>query len=167
MEKLYICDPTKATSCNKRNCYINGGACYQTKDSSLAVAPTTDRLSGLIEQQRSLQQALGYDILAMTTEQRVEYIKEYAQHLDGEMFEMMRELPYFKSWKKYSESEEAQAWMLAKARSEWVDVLHFFLNITIALGFTPEELYVMFFMKNHVNYERQEDTANYKKCMEE
>jgi len=126
-----------------------------------------DKLQALISKQAELQQNLGYDFSNMTAEEHVEYIKEYAQHLDGETFEMMRELPYFKSWKKYPDTEEAQNIMFAKARLEWIDVLHFFLNITIALGFTADELYAMFCEKNGINYERQEDTTNYKKCMED
>lgn len=123
-----------------------------------------DKLKALIETQAQFQKDLGYDFANMDPDRRVEYIKEYAQHLDGEMFEMMRELPYFKSWKKYPTDEEAQNYMFAKAREELVDALHFFLNVIVALGFTADELYHMYCEKNGINYARQEDQENYKKC---
>ena len=124
-----------------------------------------NKLAELLSKQARLQHELGYGISEMSSQERVAYIKEYAQHLDGETFEMLRELPYFKSWKKYPDSEEAQNLMFAAARKEWIDALHFFLNITIALGFNADELFEMFCDKNGINYERQEDTENYKPCV--
>lgn len=129
--------------------------------------PKQDKLDMLVEIQSNLQSTLGYTFKDMSSVDRVSYIKEYAQHLDGEMFEMMRELPYFKSWKKYPESIEAQQVMFAKAKLEWADVLHFFLNITLALGFTADELFAMFCEKNSINHERQSDHNNYKPCIGE
>jgi dimeric dUTPase (all-alpha-NTP-PPase superfamily) len=126
-----------------------------------------DKLVGLMTKQRQLQEDLGYNFETMTKEERSAYIKEYAQHTDHEIHEMLQELPFFKSWKKYNTDPEAMALAYAKSRKEWVDVLHFFLNVTIALGFTPDELYHMYMDKHQENYSRQEDTSNYKKCVED
>jgi|WetSurMetagenome_2_1015567.scaffolds.fasta_scaffold894782_1 hypothetical protein len=126
-----------------------------------------DMLVGLMTKQKQLQEDLGYNFANMTEEQRTAYIKEYVLHTDHEMHEMLQELPYFKSWKKYGTDREYLQGAHAKARKEWVDVLHFFLNVTIALGFTPEELFQMYMNKHDENYERQQDTKNYKKCVED
>lgn len=120
-----------------------------------------DRLAVLFGMQKALQTELGYNFDSMTDEERSAYIKEYAQHLDHEMHEMLQELPFFKSWKKYPKYD------LTLAREEFADALHFFLNCAIGLGLTAESLFNMFMDKNAINYERQEDTENYKKCVEE
>lgn len=134
------------------------------KDSELG---RVDNLRTLFETQAKLQASLGYDISSMDTETRTAYIKEYVLHCEDEMHEMLRELPYLKPWKKYPDTEAAQNIMYAKARKEWIDALHFFLNISLALGFTAGELFSMYCIKNGINYDRQQDTQNYKKCLEE
>jgi dimeric dUTPase (all-alpha-NTP-PPase superfamily) len=125
-----------------------------------------DMLVGLLNQQQKLEEDLGYNLNTMTLEERAAFIKEYVMHTDHEMHEMLQELPFFKSWKKYSTDEETTQIAYAKARKEWIDVLHFFLNVTLGLGFTPEELYVMYQEKHDENYRRQQDRNNYKKCVE-
>lgn len=172
MPEFYICDPDKNTECSKTNCCISGGSCLRTMKPAYAQTDLSgmrcvDTLHAMINKQVTLQNALGYTFSCMTPKQRAEYIFEYERHMTHEVHEMLQELPYFKAWKKYSTSDEANAVAFAKARAEWIDVLHFFLNISIALGFTADEMFAMYCNKNGINYDRQKDTTNYKKCMEE
>lgn len=125
-----------------------------------------DKLQELLKTQGDFQVALGYKVSDMTSEERTAYIKEYILHFEDEAHEMLRELPHFKPWKKYSTNEEEVNQRLAAARLEWIDALHFFLNVTIALGFSAEELFRMYCDKHNINHERQEDADNYKKCKE-
>lgn len=123
-----------------------------------------DRLDAMLLQQKELQKRLGYNFKEMSVEETVAYIKEYSIHLTQELHEAMYELPHFKPWKKYSEEDYLSR--VNSARAEWIDVLHFFLNITIALGFDADKLFKDFEAKHTENYQRQQNTADYKKCVE-
>lgn len=124
----------------------------------------SDKLDSMFDMQEATQKMLGYSIDAMTAEERTAYIKEYALHMEHEMHEMLQELPYFKKWKKYAIDNDTCDDMLEKAQQEWADVTHFFLNISLALGFTPCMLLDMYATKNKTNHNRQKDTDNYKPC---
>lgn len=126
-----------------------------------------DTLDTMLKLQRTLQEKLGYDFNNMSDKQIVEYIKEYSLHMEHEMHEMLAELPFFKSWKKYNDNVDDFAYMFKKAEAEWIDVLHFFLNISIALGFDANYMFEAYIDKNAVNYNRQNDTETYKPCVEE
>lgn len=123
-----------------------------------------DRLEEMFAKQSNLQKALGYDLQSMSTEERVAYIKEYALHLEHEIHEMLQELPFFKAWKHYPDNDTTKLNMIKAAQQEWADVTHFFLNVSLALGFDAEYLMWLFLDKNAINHTRQQDTA-YKKCV--
>ena len=125
-----------------------------------------DRLDEMFNKQEELQQALGYIFEYMNTEERVDYIKEYSLHLEHELHEMLQELPFFKSWKVYPEDEQTTADKFRAAQQEWADVTHFFLNVSLALGFNAEYLMWLFLDKNAINHNRQQK-ADYKRCVEE
>lgn len=131
----------------------------------MEVTYEADKLEFLLQQQAYLQMKMGYWFDAMTEEQRTAYIKEYAMHLEHEMHEMLQELPYFKPWKKYDTAAPIVEANLKAAREEWADVLHHFLNITLALGMNADDLCKLYEDKQKVNYARQADTANYKPCV--
>ena len=78
---------------------------------------------------------------------------------------MLQELPHFKPWKKYDTSAAAVEANLKAAREEWADVLHHFLNITLALGMSADDLCDLYSKKQKINYDRQADKANYKPCV--
>lgn len=124
-----------------------------------------DKLTNMMVLQKEAQRKHGYDFDTMTQEERSAYIKEYTQHLSVESGEMLKELPYFKPWKSYS--EHANATQMSYSRAEFADMLHFFINVALGLGFTADELYREFLKKHKINYKRQNDTANYKPCTSE
>lgn len=125
---------------------------------------STDKLDRLFAMQAAFQHELGYSIADLGKKERSAFIIEYAVHTEHELHEMLQELPYFKSWKKYDVADYEAS--IGKARGEFVDVLHFFLNVAMALGFTPDTLYRAFLDKHDINHARQRDTAHYKKCFE-
>jgi dimeric dUTPase (all-alpha-NTP-PPase superfamily) len=125
-----------------------------------------DMLATIFTMQCNLQTRLGYEVSTMPQPERTAYIKTHAQHLDHEIHEMLQELPFFKEWKRYPEDEKSMALAMEKARKEFVDALHFFLNIALALGFTPGDLYAYYCEKNQINHERQDNTRKYKPCVE-
>jgi dimeric dUTPase (all-alpha-NTP-PPase superfamily) len=82
----------------------------------------------------------------------------YNKHcLEDELSELLTRLPW-KKWKKYS-FEELKNWISDEQRTETlfelVDGLHFFLNIAIILGFSPEEIFQYYIEKNKENHNRQ------------
>ena len=67
----------------------------------------------------------------------------------------------WKYWKKdYSKYADIKFSDLSKSdqlecKFEIVDILHFFLNMAISIGMTPQEMYNMYMSKNKENRDRQ------------
>lgn len=78
------------------------------------------------------------------------YLNDMTLACISELCEMIRETP-FKPWKKNQKMDEE------KFKEELVDVFHFFLNLMMAVGMDPDELYRRFQIKNHENMKRQKD----------
>lgn len=157
--KCYPCDAERNTSCRKTMCYLNGGPCESTLKEEYAKELTpVYKLEEMMEVQEAFQKRLDPDFDKMTIEQRVAFIKEHSIHLNQEINEMLYELPFFKPWKDYSgmTGEEITA-ALNKAKMECVDAWHFFMNIMIALGFTPTKFFTTYMAKNQENHRRQDE----------
>lgn len=116
-------------------------------------------LDQIFDLQEKLQNRLGYDFDEMSNEERVAYIKEYSLHVYREYGEMMQELPFFKPWSQASNNMtvEEQWLAFARARAEYIDFLHFAINVALALGFTPELLFELYCNKNAENHTRQDE----------
>ena len=116
-----------------------------------------NNLEAMLSTQRKFQMRLNPGFLDMPVEERVAFIKEHSIHLNQEINEMLYELPYFKPWKDYGSLTESQKNdMLEKARMELIDAWHFFMNMSLALGMTPEQFYMMYAAKNKENHRRQD-----------
>lgn len=67
----------------------------------------------------------------------------------------------WKYWKKdYSKYDQMKFSDLSEndqleAKFEIIDILHFFMNMAISIGMTPEEMYNMYMAKNKENRDRQ------------
>lgn len=159
MLELYLCDPSKNNVCSKTECHLHGGLCYCTSQKQFAEELTpVYKLESMMDAQRAFQVRLDPNFDNMTVQQRVAFIKEHSIHLNQEINEMLYELPYFKPWKDYSGLTSSQEQdMLEKARMELIDAWHFFMNMAIALGMTPEQFYTMYIAKNSENHRRQDE----------
>lgn len=113
----------------------------------------------MIETQRELQTRLGDDCSFPDRKVKTAFIKEMSLFAVDEIFEMLHEMPYLKGWSKKYDSWDAE--MLAQkerlAKEEFVDVLTFLMSVAMALGFTGEELERMYFEKNQINHQRQDN----------
>jgi hypothetical protein len=118
---------------------------------------TRDNLAYMLNEQGRLQtDVFGFDFATMTTQERVDYIKENVLALTDELHEMLAEM----SWKPWAKSEFIND---EKAVSEYVDAWHFMMNILIALA--PEMgghemaslLTAGYEKKREINVQRQED----------
>lgn len=117
-------------------------------------------LQFLIESQKKFQEKMNVNFSLMKEKDVSAYIKEHGYFLIEEVVELMRELPFHKSWKDYSSwNEEDFKEAKQYQKEEAIDALHFIINIFIALGMDEEEVIEMYKTKNQLNYRRQEDPS--------
>ena len=115
------------------------------------------KLQEMLDAQSVFQVRVGYDISNMSTEECTAYIKEYSLHMTQELHEMLHELPFFKPWKDYTDMTFGEVVMRqSRAREEYIDVLHFMLNIALALGLTEDDIFQAFVKKHAINNKRQD-----------
>ena len=100
---------------------------------------------------------MGYNFDKMTVKERSDYMKEHSYFIIEEVTEMLRELPYHKSWKDYS-NLNLDDLISKRAKEEAIDILHFMINIFLSLDMDEEEIINMYKEKNEVNYDRQNDS---------
>lgn len=116
------------------------------------------KLQQMLNLQNKLQQRLGHDIPNMSLKERTSFIKEFSIHSNQEMNEMLYELPYFKPWKNYDNlTPKDVETSLQLAREEFIDKLHFDLNIALALGMDEDMIHKMYCEKNNINHKRQDE----------
>lgn len=117
-------------------------------------------LQFLLDSQRKFQERMGTNFETMTREERSAYLKEHGYFLMEEVMEMFREMPFHKSWKDYSGWDEEQHLSQEELmKCEAIDMLHFAVNILLALGMNEEEVITRYKEKNKLNYKRQEDSS--------
>jgi dimeric dUTPase (all-alpha-NTP-PPase superfamily) len=118
-----------------------------------------DKLDMMMKMQKTLQEkAYGYSFEKYTHKERVAFIKEMSIHATQEIHEMLYELPFFKPWKNYDAMTEEEVQIaFDKAKGEFIDFIHFTLNMALALGMTGDEIAEGYYKKNNENYKRQEE----------
>lgn len=115
-------------------------------------------LATIMKKQREFQGRLGFNFSTMTEQERAEFMRNHRGYLEDELAEALYEMPGYKTWKDYSGmSTEAKEIAWQKVRMELVDALHFFTNLLLCAGFTADELFKMYMMKNAENNRRQDD----------
>lgn len=116
-------------------------------------------LKFLLDSQKDFQETMGYNFDKMTVKERSDYMKEHSYFIIEEVTEMLRELPYHKSWKDYSDlNSDDLIRSDQRAKEEAIDILHFMINIFLSLGMDEEEIINMYKEKNKINYDRQNDS---------
>ena len=114
-------------------------------------------LTTIMNKQRELQDRLGYNFATMSEDERAEFMRNHRGYLEDEIAEALYEMPGYKTWKNYANmSTEARETAWAKVRMELIDALHFFTNLLLCAGFTPDEVFKMYMMKNAENHRRQD-----------
>jgi dimeric dUTPase (all-alpha-NTP-PPase superfamily) len=116
-------------------------------------------LQFIMDSQKKFQKHMGYDLDAMTLQEKAKYIKEHMLWATDELHEMLHELPFAKDWssKYYKWSPEKLQTQLTLAKEEYIDFLHFAINVGLALGLDENTIVQMYKEKNKINYERQEN----------
>lgn len=131
------------------------------------MAESYDMLEDIMQTQLAAQEFRGFKF-PMPGPEKAAYIKTQTLHCIDELCEMLHEIKGYKEWKVYDyDNVHTNVTSNVKAKEELVDALHFFLNIAIALGMTPADLYRGYTAKSRINYTRLDDRSNYKKDTEE
>lgn len=134
--------------------------CSHLTPENLPLLPSEDSWKKMYEAQAILQERLGRSALSRASDMQKKclMIIEEIYHMNAELVEMLDRLPY-KHWKKYRE-HETKDWISEDQRIEtlfeYVDALHFFMNIGLILGFSPEEVFYYYECKNKENHDRQD-----------
>ena len=117
-----------------------------------------DTLGYVMNRQIQFQERLEPGVFSKDCASRTAFIKEHSIHLNQEINEMLYELPYFKPWKDYSGiTVEEEVEGFNKAKKEYIDALHFFVNIGIMLGLDSDTILHMYKEKNAENIRRQDE----------
>lgn len=116
-----------------------------------------DMLEEIFFTQKQLQEnTMGYKFEEMNLKDKANYIREMMLWTTDELHEALHELSYAKTWsKRYDKPEYDHKKQNRLFKEEMIDALHFFMNIMIAAGFTPQEIYDMYMEKNKENIDRQ------------
>ena len=134
---------------------------------------STDTLGDVMNLQKDTQENIyGYDFTNMSLRELMDFWHINTHALIDEIHEATDALggikdgdgnAIWKNWKKayanfgdkkftdLSESDQIEC------KFEVVDILHFFLNMGISIGMTPQEMFNMYMSKNKANRQRQID----------
>ena len=117
---------------------------------------TLDKVFKLQKQFQEQLSDKGYDQLTM--KERAELIHTHTSFIIEECIEMLREVPFHKPWKDYSNwTDEKLNAQMEKTREEWIDVFIFLMNVGLLLDFDEELVEKMYMEKNNINHARQND----------
>jgi dimeric dUTPase (all-alpha-NTP-PPase superfamily) len=108
-----------------------------------------DKLEMMWAMQQELNRRIGQDTDAMTDEQRVEWLLNYARALGQELAELVDSVPW-KWWAKYQRFDRQNV------RVEIVDIFHFLISLAQTAGLTAEDVFAAYMKKNKINFERQD-----------
>jgi dimeric dUTPase (all-alpha-NTP-PPase superfamily) len=108
-----------------------------------------DKLEMMWAMQQELNRRIGQDTDAMTDEQRVEWVLNYARALGQELAELVDSVPW-KWWAKYQRFDRQNV------RVEIVDIFHFLISLAQTAGLTADDVFAAYMKKNRINFERQD-----------
>lgn len=108
-----------------------------------------DHLYEMMKAQFEMQRdTYGIDYSKLTDEERIHHFKEMLHAFNDEMHEALGEM----GWKPWATSKHFNT---EAVQGEMVDGWHFFMNLMMISGLTPEKLYRMYNAKRLKNIQRQ------------
>jgi hypothetical protein len=134
-------------------------------------ATSTDTLGDILNLQAETQKNVyGYDFENMNLRELMEFWHTNNHALIDEIHEATDALggikdgdgnAIWKRWKKAYHSFQDKKFSdlsendQVECKFEIVDILHFFMNMAVSIGMTPQEMYNMYMSKNEENRKRQ------------
>jgi len=110
------------------------------------------KLDTLFEQQKKLQEFFNIDFYQMTTSSKKQYIQDNILDSIEELNSINKKV----SKKKFHVVKES-------SKQNINDLLHFIINICIALEISPEELYTMYNKRNEYIYKNRDKYKKHKR----
>lgn len=112
----------------------------------------------VLDKQKEFQSRFGYNGEETDVETVSSLIHTHSAFAIEEIYEMLRELPYHKPWRDYSDwNNEKIVEQFEIAREEWIDVFIFVMNVGLFLGLDENLIREMYLEKLGINHKRQED----------
>jgi dimeric dUTPase (all-alpha-NTP-PPase superfamily) len=108
-----------------------------------------DKLETMFAMQKELNRRIGQDTDAMSDDERVEWVLNYARALGQELAELVDSVPW-KWWASYQQFDKHNA------KVEVVDIFHFLISLAQAVGLTAADVFQAYTKKNQVNFARQD-----------
>lgn len=106
------------------------------------------KLEELFRMQTSLNDRIGAKLENLGEEQAKYWVLNFSRAMQHELTELEDCYPW-KWWANYQKTD------IQNARVEVVDLWHFLICLTIAVGMSPEDLFQAYIKKNKVNLDRQ------------
>lgn len=151
MNNLWLCfDPKTHLLVNVCETEAQAFAEKQRGSVEIFCTETCDKLDRMLQIQDQFQKRIGYKY-------DNEYIMKQALYAEDELHEFLRELEGFKDWKHYDWDDETRAQHQELAKEEFVDFIHFVLNIGNALGMSATDIFEYYINKNIKNHLRQDN----------
>lgn len=119
------------------------------------ISEDANPLEAMLTLQFAFQARLGQ--LPVEEQDRTQYVMNNMLYTEAEGHEFLREIEGFKSWKHYDWNGDEKEAHYKAALEEFVDMLHFVLNIALAMGFSADEIYESYIAKNITNHRRQDN----------
>ncbi len=112
----------------------------------------TDKMDIMFTMQEDLQRIMPPFRLApadLPEEDRALFIRDMVFALADELHEVLGEV----GWKPWATSRHVN---IPGVKSELIDCWHFFMNLCLAVGFTPDQIFAAYTAKHQKNVDRQE-----------
>lgn len=107
-------------------------------------------LEVIFDRQLDLQKrSFNVDPADMDNDTKIQFIKDMSLALSDELHEMLAEI----GWKPWAKSRHINTDAMA---GELIDMLHFWVNLCLAIGLQPEDIKRLYLHKATINAKRQE-----------
>ena len=108
-----------------------------------------DKLETMFAMQQELNRRIGQDTNAMSDDERVKWVLNYARALGQELAELVDSVPW-KWWAGYQQFDRQNA------KVEIVDIFHFLISLAQTVGLSADDVFAAYMKKNEVNFARQD-----------
>lgn len=116
------------------------------------------KLQDVLNNQKEFQKRLGVDVDTLDFKENCDLIHTHTNFVIEECIEMLKEMPYHKSWKDYSTWDAKKMnEQLDLVEQEWTDIFIFLMNVAVLLGLDEKIIFDLYSEKLGLNNQRQED----------
>lgn len=116
-----------------------------------------DKLIEMFNTQKLLQQRLGTFDKIKDDSDLQQFINQMTLAVHEEVVEMLKKSPYKNpNYVKFG-WKTTQQWDIEMFKMELIDIWHFLMNLSLAVGMDADEFFNVYMKKNKENHERQDN----------